>query len=120
MDDEADERATAAFVMLDDEDAVAPALWWFESRNILIINERRGRLDREMVDRSCAILARLPIEIDRGPDESAVMRLARRHRLTVYDAAYLELAMRRVSPLATLDDALARAAKAEGVELIER
>jgi predicted nucleic acid-binding protein len=44
--------------------------------------------------------------------------LARRHRLTVYDAAYLELAQREVAPLATLDDALTRAAKAEGVPLV--
>jgi predicted nucleic acid-binding protein len=46
------------------------------------------------------------------------MALARRHRLTVYDAAYLELALREVVPLATLDQALAAAAQAEGVSLV--
>ena len=53
-----------------------------------------------------------------SPDEAAVMTLSRRHRLTVYDAAYLELAMREALPLATLDMALVRAARAETVPLL--
>jgi predicted nucleic acid-binding protein len=48
------------------------------------------------------------------------LTLARRHRLTVYDAAYLELALREALPMATLDEALASAARAEGVSLVGR
>ena len=52
------------------------------------------------------------------PSEHGVLTLARRHRLTFYDAAYLELAVREALPLATLDQALATAARAEGVPLV--
>jgi predicted nucleic acid-binding protein len=60
----------------------------------------------------------LAISLDRAPDEIIVLTLARRHRLTVYDAAYLEVAVREGLPLATLDAGLARAATAEQVPLI--
>ena len=56
--------------------------------------------------------------MDSSPDETHVLTLARRHRLTVYDAAYLELAAREALPLATLDAQLATAAQAEQVALI--
>ncbi|TWB39967.1 hypothetical protein FBZ91_105201 [Nitrospirillum viridazoti] len=56
--------------------------------------------------------------VERSPDETAVLTLARQHRLTVYDAAYLELAQRQALPLATLDHALAEAAVAVGLNLI--
>jgi predicted nucleic acid-binding protein len=56
--------------------------------------------------------------VDRSPDENAVLRLARAHRLSVYDAAYLELAQRERIPLATLDAGLRRAAAGEGVALV--
>ncbi|WP_196804873.1 type II toxin-antitoxin system VapC family toxin [Methylopila sp. M107] len=118
LPDESDARAAAAYELLDDGDALAPALWWFEARNVLVVSERRGRIDAEAVEQAFAIIAKLPIEIDREPNDVAVLRLARRHRLTVYDAAYLELALRRGAPLATLDDALAKAAQIEGVALI--
>ena len=64
------------------------------------------------------MLSELPIRLDHIPDGSVVLQLARSYRLTVYDAAYLELAQREDAPLATLDDALTRAAKAEVVPLI--
>jgi hypothetical protein len=61
---------------------------------------------------------RLAIIIDNTPDESGVLTLARRHRLAVYDAAYLELTARSALPLATLDAMLATAARSEGVHLL--
>jgi predicted nucleic acid-binding protein len=63
-------------------------------------------------------VARLRITVDETPVESALLDLARRHQLTVYDAAYLELARRRSLLLATLDRHLARAAREEGVGLL--
>ena len=63
-------------------------------------------------------LEKLRIVCDLTPDHAELMRLARTHMLTVYDAAYLELAQRNGVPLATLDDALIRAAGSEGVPIL--
>jgi predicted nucleic acid-binding protein len=65
-----------------------------------------------------ATTMRAPISLDTLPSENAIFALAKRHRLTFYDAANLELAQREGVALATLDQALARAAAAEGVPLI--
>jgi predicted nucleic acid-binding protein len=116
--DEDDPRATAAFVRIEVETAHVPALWWFEIRNILVVNERRGRIPEQETRTFLSKLARLPILEDRTPAEAEVLALARRHSLTVYDAAYLELAIRAGRPLATLDRALIRAAQAEAVRLL--
>lgn len=115
MPDEGHAQATAAYNRLVDDHALVPSLWWFEMRNLFIVNERRGRLDSDTTARALALLADLPIQLDRAPDGEVLLQLARRHRLTVYDAAYLELALREAIPLTTLDDALARAARDEGV-----
>ncbi len=68
---------------------MVPSLWWFEIRNILIVNERRGRLVEADSATFLRGLSRLGIVIDRAPEESAVLELARKHRLPVYDACYL-------------------------------
>ncbi|HEU0084768.1 MAG TPA: type II toxin-antitoxin system VapC family toxin, partial [Bradyrhizobium sp.] len=68
-----------------------------------------------------AFLSRLEnmiIEFAALPETAAVFALARRHRLSFHDSAYLELAMREGCALATLDKAIARAARAEGIPLI--
>lgn len=118
LHDEDDPRAGAAYDRLDTDEAIVPALWWFETRNIFVINERRGRIDPEKTQQALALLADLPIHLDHSPDDALILTLARRHRLTVYDAAYLALAKRQTLPLATLDGSLAAAASAEGVVLI--
>lgn len=98
--------------------ALAPTLWWYELRNVMIVNERRGRLDSARTTRALQLLGELPITIDNEVDDATLMLLARRHRLTVSDAAYLELALRKALPLATLDTALAKAARAESAPLL--
>jgi predicted nucleic acid-binding protein len=95
----------------------APSLLWAEIRNIVIVAERRGRIDRETVDMAVATIDELGIVLDRSPSSAAVLSLCRRHALTVYDALYLDLALREDAALATLDIALARAARAEGVQV---
>ena len=110
--------ADVAMDLLNEDSAFVPILWEWEIRNTLIVNERRGRKLESETTNFLARLARFPIVIDRSSDESAVLTLARRHRLTVYDAAYLELARRRREPLATLDKKLAAAAQAESVALL--
>ena len=116
--DEQDPRADAALARVRIEDAVVPSLWWFEIRNILVVNERRKRITESDTGVFLRDLSGLRIRIDREPEEGAVLRLARTHRLSVYDASYLELALREAIPLATLDGELAAAAIAEGAGLI--
>lgn len=118
FDDEDQPLARRVLDRLRDERAIAPALWWFEMLNIMAVNERRGRLSAADAAGFLRIVGRLGIATDRTPDDAAILSLARRHRLTAYDAAYLELALREGVPLATLDQALARAAATEGCALI--
>jgi predicted nucleic acid-binding protein len=116
--DEHDATVNAAIDRLAADEAVVPALWWFEIRNIAIVNERRGRIEPAGTAEFLADLRRLPIRIDRHPDSEIVLAFARKHNLTAYDAAYLELAHRLGGSLATLDRALMVAATNEGVDLI--
>jgi len=113
--DEDSRPALAVIEAIGADLAIVPTLFWFEIRNILLMGERRKRIAPHQTTLFLANLAVLPFEIDGQPHEAAVLSLARQHTLTVYDAAYLELAQRRNLPLATLDHALMRAAKATGV-----
>ena len=99
-------------------EARVPALWRFEVRNALLVNERRGRLSETDTAVFLRELARLPVGIERSPDEAGILALARQHRLKACDAAYLELARREGLPLASLDKALRKAAAASGVALL--
>ena len=108
-------------VRVEVEGAWVPSLWRLEVGNILGLAVRRGRHSPEACATKLSILARLPIELDPRTDAnawSATFGLASTHRLTLYDAAYLELAVRRSLPLATLDRDLRAAAEAEGVPLL--
>ncbi|MCX6599054.1 MAG: type II toxin-antitoxin system VapC family toxin [Acidobacteria bacterium] len=104
-----------------DSGAWVPSLWRLEVANILEMGIRRGRHDGAFRDAALADLAILPITLDMETDRQAwgaTAKLAARHQLTLYDAAYLELARRRGLPLATLDRELRVAARAEDVALL--
>ena len=116
--DERDPRAEAAVDLLDEERALVPLHWWFEIRNVVLLGARRSRITEEHALRFLVRLNSLPIDLARLPGDAAVYALAREHRLTFYDACYLELAKREKVSLATLDVALASAAAAEGVPLV--
>ncbi|HWA90727.1 MAG TPA: type II toxin-antitoxin system VapC family toxin [Rhizomicrobium sp.] len=108
----------AMIALLERDGAVVPALWPAEVGNTLVVAERRQRVTASAIDRIVAELSTLPLTVEDRPallSWTACIGLAMRHRLTVYDATYLELAVRRRLPLATLDKDLHRAAKAEGV-----
>ena len=90
---ESDRLAARTWERMKGDQALVPTLWWFELRNALVVNERRGRITEQQTARFLRNVERLAITIDGTPDESGVLILARRHRLTVYDAAYLELAV---------------------------
>jgi len=101
--------------------AWVPSLWRLEVANVLEMGVRRRRHDAAFRDATLTDLAILPIRLDPETDQhawSATARLAARHSLTLYDAAYLELARRRDLPLATLDRELRAAALAEGVPVL--
>jgi len=68
--DEQDARADAALAKIRLEDAVVPSLWWFEVRNILVVNERRKRITESGTTSFLRELARLRIRVDREPEES--------------------------------------------------
>jgi predicted nucleic acid-binding protein len=118
FDDEDHPVAALALERVRTDEARVPSLWWFEVRNTLIVSERRGRLMESDTTRFLHGLAHLRVSVDRSPKEADVLALARHRRLTVYDAAYLELARREGAPIATLDAALATAARAERVPLL--
>ena len=104
------------------EPAVVPAHWSTEVMNGLIMPVRRSRIDLDRVARFARDLAALPIRIEppHAPAAwDAVIRVATKRHLTVYDAAYLELAQRTGLPLATLDGDLRKAALAANVVLVE-
>ena len=117
LPDENDPVADAIIERLEDMPGDAPLIWWAEVRNLLLVAERRKRIDRDLADTLLATVERLPIRLDREASGDEAMALARAHRLTLYDALYLELARRRQIPLATLDKALAGAARSEGIAL---
>lgn len=116
--DEDDPRADAAYDLLYDEYALVPLMWWFEVRNVVLLGERRQRISEDHASSFLDRLDRCTIEFAALSDHAPILALARRHRLTFYDAVYLELAQREGIALATLDDQLATAARAEGIALI--
>jgi predicted nucleic acid-binding protein len=120
----ADETTDAVLRLFDTirlNGAWVPGLWRWEIANVLQLNVRRGRHAGDFRDGALASLALLPVKVDAESDRqawSAALHLAERHGLTVYDAAYLEIASRRKIPLATLDRQLRAAAASNGVELL--
>ncbi len=99
------------------DDLVAPWLLWAELRNVFLINERRGRLARGTAELSVQRFDQLGVVYDTELSSDATITLARRHSLTVCDAAYLECALRHGAEIATRDDALSRAASDEGLRV---
>ena len=118
LDDESDVYSLAALRLLAVGGVMVPHLWGVEVANTLLTAERRGLISTKDVNRACTSLLSLPIAVDpvaRDRALTTVLRLARLHGLTSYDAAYLELAIRHDLPIATLDAALTVAAESESV-----
>ncbi len=117
FDDEKEPRADKVLENLKEDGALVPHLWHLETRNTLLVAERRRRLSARAVNERLDALKALPVRTDEGPDLESAFDLARTHNLSIYDALYLELAKREGAELATLDRALGQAAVAEGVPL---
>ncbi len=121
LEDETTDAIRDVFSLIETEGAMVPALWRLEIANSLSMATRRHRIDAAFRNTALMELAEYDITVDSETDQHAwfeTMTLADRFRLTLYDAAYLELAQRRRVPLATLDRDLAKAAKASGVRVL--
>jgi predicted nucleic acid-binding protein len=122
FEDEISAYADAVAVILKQDQAVVPLVWPLEIANALLTAVRRGRIPEADAPLLIGIFDRLRIEIDSG---IALANLAQTtfslgiaHRVSAYDATYLELAIRRGLPLATQDERLARAAANAGVVIL--
>jgi predicted nucleic acid-binding protein len=123
FEDEASPATDDLLLRVRAEGAIVPSLWHLELGNVLIGAERRGRSIRGGVVARLELLAQLPIAVDAetvGRAWREIISLARAERLTTYDAAYLELAIRRSLPLATNDRVLADAATRVAVPVVPR
>jgi len=104
------------------DSAIVPALWLYEVVNVTGLAVRKGRITEDKARAFLDSLADLPIEIEAATRTrlfTSVMALVGRHKLTAYDASYLELAMRHDLPIAALDNALTKAAREAGVTLVQ-
>ncbi len=120
FDDEATPYTDGVRDSLADVRAVVPSIWPLEVANASIVGERRKRLDEARSRRFINLLEALPIAVDDETGSRAfsdISHLARAYQLSTYDAAYLELAVRRGFPMACLDGKLKAAATAAGVLL---
>jgi predicted nucleic acid-binding protein len=119
--DEASAPTQAIFEAVREHGALVPALWQLEVANALLQAERRRRITVSDMMLRLELISALPISIDAESGGRAwreTLHLARAERLTTYDASYLELAIRRALPLATLDQALMDAARRIGLKVM--
>ena len=119
--DEQSAASDALLARVADQGAVVPSLWRLEIANGLQVGIKRKRIDAAYRDSVIQTFLRLPIEIDLDTNDYAwttILHFADLYQLTVYDASYLELALRRTLPLATRDQDLAAAASTAGVVLL--
>jgi predicted nucleic acid-binding protein len=123
LPDETTDRAASIRQAIEQgAEAWIPSHWWLEVGNGLLVAERRGRIAPEQVSHALTLVNALPFEEDENTAEQIpgrTLTLARKHALTIYDAAYLELAQRRGAALATFDGQLLKAAKKEKVPVAE-
>ena len=120
FEDEADPRADALLDAMPSATAYVPGVWALEVANVLLVAQRRGRLNEADATTFVSHIQEMSIEEEPVPASEVlnkILSLAGRYGLSAYDAAYLELAMRLRIPLATLDTKLAHAAEAAGVKL---
>jgi predicted nucleic acid-binding protein len=118
LPDEENDEADRVMETLGEMPGLVPSLFWHETRNLFLTAERRKRFRSGEAALAMAQLRALGLR-DEGPGGDAeVLNLAARRALSVYDACYLALSLRRKAPLATADERLAQAARAEGVSVV--
>ena len=121
FDDEVTDKTDELLDRVATEKALVPSWWFVEVTNVMALAERRGRITTAQSAAFIADIGKLDIEQDDeapGRAFSDLLPLCRKHKLTSYDAMYLDLAVRRSLPLATLDADLRKAAKSLNVKLL--
>ena len=119
--DERNDYAKDILLCLNKERAIIPCLCYFEVNNVLRVLEKKGKVSSISVDKAIVATDKLQIIRDSAPNGfnmPLILRLSREYGLTIYDACYLELAVRLDLPLASLDNDLVEAAKAAGIKLM--
>ena len=119
--DEVSRYADSILDSLEHFTAITPCIWPLEVGNVLLVAERKNRLSEAASIRFVALLSELPISVDQEPPERTIKEifaLAREHKLSTYDASYLDLAMKKGIPIATLDNRLISAAKRSNVSIM--
>ena len=122
FDDESNAYTDAALKKTSVEGAFVPSIWPLEIQNVLLVAERRDRIEQAQSARFLEVIGALPIHIDREHAEwpsGSLMAIARELKLSAYDSAYIELAMRQGTQLATLDKRLQKAAQKVGVTIFK-
>ena len=120
--DEANQYADSVLDRLTDATALVPSIWALEVINVLLVAERRKRVSEADSVRFTTLLSQLPIIVEYENVElimKDLLTLARVHNLSSYDAPYLDLAMRKGLPIATLDNRLIEAATAVDVKILQ-
>ncbi|HYL76755.1 MAG TPA: type II toxin-antitoxin system VapC family toxin [Bryobacteraceae bacterium] len=119
--DKTSDNADRLLLSLERKTILVPAVWVLEIANAVLVGERRKRLSQTDILRFITVLEDLSLVEDRQSVSEHlrnVLPLARRHNLSAYDAAYLELAIRHGAPIATIDAKLQKAAQKAGVTLL--
>ena len=119
--DETSQYADHILDRLEDSTGFVPSIWPLEVSNVLLVAERKKRISEAGSTRFIALLSELPIIVEQEPPErmiKEIFSLARKHKLSSYDASYLDLAMRKGFPIATLDKNLLAAAKRSKVRTL--
>ena len=122
FEDESNAYTDAALEKISVEGAFVPSIWPLEMQNVLLVAERRTRIEQAQSARFLEIIGALPIHIDLELSEwpsGRLMSIARELNLSAYDSAYVELAMRQGAQLATLDKRLRKAAHKMGVAIFK-
>jgi predicted nucleic acid-binding protein len=120
FEDEISAYADHILDQLPDLNLLVPAIWSLEANNVLLLAEKRGKLSNEDIYHFVNLLMQLPIEVvveDYRRSMQRILALGKSNEICAYDAAYLDLAIQNVCPLATLDNKLIEAAKKCGVPL---
>lgn len=116
--DESSDLADQLLTVVQTDGAVVPQIWWYEIRNILCMAERRKRILAADADEFLRSLDQMSIRVADTGSGQAILRLTRSYQLSIYDSAYLDLAIRENLPLGTLDSSLAKAANAENIQVL--
>ena len=122
FNDETNRYADAVLDKLSESEAIVPSVWSLEVVNVLLVAERRKRLKQVDSVRFITLLSQLPIAVEHEAPAQMMkdlLALGRASNLSSYDASYLDLAMRKDCPIATLDKKLMEAAQKVDVKILE-